>query len=61
VIVSEERPVPLSTIAIMRTKLIDLFATKGRAWRSPGALHAPNPELVQMARYGGRTISSRQM
>jgi len=63
VIVSEERPVPLDQHVIMRTKLIDLFATTTAGpGDSPGApTHRVNPELVQMARYGGRTISSRQM
>ncbi len=87
VIVSEERPVPLDQHVIMRTKLIDLFASASasasnasasnhdaRRGKSAGALsssssssssssesHRVNPELVQMARYGGRTISSRQM
>ncbi len=63
VIVSEERPVPLDQHVIMRTKLIDLFATTTvGAGDPPGTpTHRVNPELVQMARYGGRTISSRQM
>ena len=56
VIVSEERPVPLDQHILMRTKLIDLFDSSGQA-----ATHRVNPELVQMARYGGRTLSSRQM
>jgi ATP-dependent RNA helicase HelY len=56
VIVSEERPVPLDQHVIMRTKLIDLFDSSGLA-----ATNRVNPELVQMARYGGRTINSRQM
>ena len=56
VIVSEERPVPLDQHILMRTKLIDLFDSSGLA-----ATHRVNPELVQMARYGGRTLSSRQM
>ncbi|MDQ1596980.1 MAG: ATP-dependent helicase HelY, partial [Microbacteriaceae bacterium] len=64
VIVSEERPVPLDQHILMRTKLIDLFDTatgvSGIALGS-AATHRVNPELVQMARYGGRTISSRQM
>ncbi len=55
VIVSEERPVPLDQHILMRTKLIDLFDSSGLA-----ATNRVNPELVQMARYGGRTISSRQ-
>ncbi|WP_375389235.1 DEAD/DEAH box helicase [uncultured Amnibacterium sp.] len=58
VIVSEERPVPLEQHVLMRTKLVDLFdATRGAS----GGMSRVNPELIQMARYGGRTISSRQM
>ena len=56
VIVSEDRPVPLDQHILMRTKLIDLFDSSGLA-----ATNRVNPELVQMARYGGRTTSSRQM
>lgn len=56
VIVSEERPVPLDQHILMRTKLIDLFDSSGLA-----ATHRVNPELVQMARYGGRPVGSRQM
>jgi ATP-dependent RNA helicase HelY len=56
VIVSEERPVPLDQHILMRTKLIDLFDSSGLA-----ATNRVNPELVQMARYGGRTLSARQM
>jgi ATP-dependent RNA helicase HelY len=56
VIVSEERPVPLEQHILMRTKLIDLFDSSGLA-----ATNRVNPELVQMARYGGRTLNSRQM
>ncbi len=56
VIVSEERPVPLEQHVLMRTKLIDLFDSSGQA-----ATNRVNPELVQMARYGGRTLSARQM
>lgn len=56
VIVSEERPVPLEQHILMRTKLIDLFDSSGSA-----DTHRVNPELVQMARYGGRTLSARQM
>ncbi|MCU1556949.1 MAG: helicase [Microbacteriaceae bacterium] len=56
VIVSEERPVPLDQHILMRTKLIDLFDSSGLA-----ATNRVNPELVQMARYGGRTLNSRQM
>lgn len=56
VIVSEDRPVPLDQHILMRSKLIDLFDSSGLA-----ATNRVNPELVQMARYGGRTLSSRQM
>ncbi len=56
VIVSEERPVPLDQHILMRGKLIDLFDSSGLA-----ATNRVNPELVQMARYGGRTLSARQM
>jgi ATP-dependent RNA helicase HelY len=56
VIVSEERPVPLEQHILMRGKLVDLFDSSGLA-----ATNRVNPELVQMARYGGRTLSARQM
>lgn len=55
VIVSEERPVPLEQHILMRSKLIDLFDSSGLA-----TTNRVNPELVQMARYGGRVLSSRQ-
>ena len=55
VVVSEERPVPLEQHILMRSKLIDLFDSSGLA-----ATNRVNPELVQMARYGGRVLSSRQ-
>lgn len=55
VIVSEERPVPLDQHILMRGRLIDLFDSSGLV-----ATHRVNPELVQMARYGGRAIDSRQ-
>jgi ATP-dependent RNA helicase HelY len=58
VIVSEERPVPLEQHVLMRTKLVDLFDATQSA--SAGNYRV-NPELIQMARHGGRTISSRQM
>ena len=58
IIVSEERPVPLEQHVLMRTKLVDLFdATHGASGGTPRV----NPELLQMARSGGRAISSRQM
>ncbi|WP_285116696.1 DEAD/DEAH box helicase [Leifsonia sp. fls2-241-R2A-40a] len=56
VVVSEDRPVPLEQHILMRSKLIDLFDSSGLA-----ATNRVNPELVQMARYGGRVLSSRQM
>lgn len=55
VIVSEERPVPLEQHILIRTKLIDLFDSSG----STGT-HRVNPELVQLARSGGRTPYERQ-
>jgi ATP-dependent RNA helicase HelY len=55
VIVSEERPVPLDQHILMRTKLIDLFDSSGLA-----ATNRVNPELVQMAHQGGRSLNSRQ-
>jgi len=63
VIVSEERPVPLEQHILMRTKLIDLFDTSTGSVRGKGGVgtHRVNPELVQMARYGGRTLNARQM
>jgi ATP-dependent RNA helicase HelY len=48
--------VPLDQHILMRGKLIDLFDSSGLV-----ATHRVNPELVQMARYGGRTLSARQM
>ncbi|MGN6444149.1 DEAD/DEAH box helicase [Amnibacterium sp.] len=58
VIVSEERPVPLEQHVLMRSKLVDLFdATQTASGGTPRV----NPELTQMARYGGRTMSSRQL
>jgi ATP-dependent RNA helicase HelY len=58
VIVSEERPVPLEQHVLMRTKLVDLFdATRSASGGTPRV----NPELIQMARSGGRTLSSRQL
>ncbi len=55
VIVSEERPVPLEQHVLMRSRLIDLFDSSGLA-----ATNRVNPELAQMARYGGRSLTSRQ-
>jgi ATP-dependent RNA helicase HelY len=56
VIVSEERPVPLEQHVLMRTRLIDLFDSSGLA-----ATNRVNPELAQMAHYGGRAPNSKQM
>ncbi len=55
VIVSEERPVPLDQHVLVRTKLIDLFDSSATG----GAALRVNPELVQLARYAGRTFDSR--
>jgi ATP-dependent RNA helicase HelY len=56
VIVSEERPVPLEQHVLMRSRLIDLFDSSGLA-----ATNRVNPELAQMARFGGRTLSNKQL
>ncbi|MDQ1531868.1 MAG: ATP-dependent helicase HelY, partial [Microbacteriaceae bacterium] len=67
VVVSEERPVPLEQHVLMRTKLVDLFDAKLPRSGGPvgpgaaGGAARVNPELAQMARYGGRTLASRQM
>ncbi|MFD1722601.1 DEAD/DEAH box helicase [Amnibacterium endophyticum] len=58
VVVSEERPVPLEQHVLMRSKLVDLFDATQAA--SGGAARV-NPELAQMARSGGRTLSTRQL
>lgn len=52
VIVSEDRPVPLEQHVLVGTKLIDLFDSSGLA-----ATNRVNPELAQMARFGGRSQS----
>jgi ATP-dependent RNA helicase HelY len=52
VIVSEERPVPLDQHALVKTKLIDLFDSTGRA-----ATNRVNPELAQLVR-GGASLAS---
>jgi len=54
VIVSEQRPVPLEQHVLVSSKLIDLFDSSGLA-----ATNRVNPELVQMARFGGRNQSVR--
>jgi ATP-dependent RNA helicase HelY len=55
VIVSEERPVPLEQHVLVRTRLLDLFDSSGLA-----ATNRVNPELAQMANYGGRALNARQ-
>ena len=55
VIVSESRPVPLEQHVLVRQRLVDLFESAAR-----GAANRVNPELVQMARLGGRPSGSRQ-
>jgi ATP-dependent RNA helicase HelY len=54
VIVSEDRPVPLEQHVLVRTKFVDLFDSSGDA-----ATNRVNPELVELARAGGRSIQSR--
>ncbi|MGI9825117.1 DEAD/DEAH box helicase [Agromyces sp. Marseille-Q5079] len=54
VIVSEDRPVPLEQHVLVKAKLVDLFDSSGQA-----ATNRVNPELMQLARAGGRSISSR--
>jgi len=54
VIVSEDRPVPLEQHVLVSTKLVDLFDSSGLA-----ATNRVNPELVQMARFGGRSQGVR--
>ncbi|NYD66135.1 DEAD/DEAH box helicase [Agromyces atrinae] len=54
VIVSEERPVPLEQHVLVRQKMLDLFDSSGTA-----ATHRVNPELVQLAKAGGRSIQGR--
>jgi ATP-dependent RNA helicase HelY len=55
VIVSEERPVPLEQHVLVRTRLLDLFDSSGLA-----ATNRVNPELVQIATFGGRSLNARQ-
>jgi ATP-dependent RNA helicase HelY len=54
VIVSEERPVPLDQHVLVRGRLVDLFDSSGSI-----ATNRVNPELVDMARHGGRVLSQR--
>lgn len=48
VIVSETRPVPLDQHVLVRSKLVDLFDSSGKA-----ATNGVNPELMQLVRAGG--------
>ncbi|MDO9397895.1 MAG: DEAD/DEAH box helicase [Herbiconiux sp.] len=52
VIVSEDRPVPLDQHALVKTKLLDLFDSSGRA-----ATNRVNPELAQLVR-GGASLAA---
>ncbi|KQP01076.1 DEAD/DEAH box helicase [Leifsonia sp. Leaf264] len=54
VIVSEDRPVPLEQHVLVRTKLVDLFDSSGVI-----TTIRVNPELVQLAASGGRSIQNR--
>ncbi|MEY2847734.1 MAG: hypothetical protein RI885_399, partial [Actinomycetota bacterium] len=60
VIVSEERPVPLDQHILLRTKLVDLFASSAVGDGAAMATSRVNPELLQLARYSGRTVNPRQ-
>jgi ATP-dependent RNA helicase HelY len=63
VIVSEERPVPLEQHVLVRSRLMDLFdtSTGQRSGSSgPAATNRVNPELVEMATFGGRLLNARQ-
>jgi ATP-dependent RNA helicase HelY len=55
VIVSEERPVPLEQHVLVRNRLLDLFDSSGLA-----ATNRVNPELAQLANYGGRHLNQKQ-
>lgn len=54
VIVSEERPVPLEQHVLASGKMVDLFDSSGVA-----GTNRVNPELVQLAKGGSRSIQSR--
>ncbi len=54
VIVSEDRPVPLEQHVLMRSRLLPLFASTGHADNQ-----RVNPELMQLAKIGGRPQSRR--
>jgi ATP-dependent RNA helicase HelY len=56
VVVSESRPVPLEQHVLVRSRLVDLFESSAR-----GAANRVNPELVQLARTGGRPSGSRHV
>lgn len=53
VIVSEDRPVPLDQHVMIQGDLVELFAGGGAADRV-------NPELVRLAKYGGRAPTSKR-
>lgn len=55
VIVSEERPVPLDQHVLMGGRLLDLFDAK-----TSGDEPNVNPELVRLAQFGGRSLSTKQ-
>jgi ATP-dependent RNA helicase HelY len=55
VIVSEERPVPLEQHVLVHSRLLDLFDSSGKA-----ATKRVNPELAQLANFGGRHLNQRQ-
>jgi ATP-dependent RNA helicase HelY len=55
VIVSEERPVPLDQHVLIGGRLLDLFDAT-----TPGGDPNVNPELVRLAQFGGRTLSTKQ-
>jgi len=61
VIVSEDRPVPLDQHILMRSRLIDLFAGGSDDGTGENRSHRVNPEVVQLARHGGRALNARQM
>lgn len=54
VIVSEERPVPLEQHVLASGKMVDLFDSSGIA-----STNRVNPELVQLAKGGSRSIQAR--
>ncbi len=54
VVVSEDRPVPLDQHVLVRGRLVDLFDSSGAI-----ATNRVNPELVELARHGGRLLSHK--